>query len=67
MPMRRRLTCQCAWSRDLAVLSPAPAASDQPPNQRLQRSGAPGLTVEWLAREAEVMQVLCGWRGVARR
>ena len=38
-----------------------------PPNQRLQPAGAPGSTVGWLAREAEVVQVLCGWRAVARR
>ena len=38
-----------------------------PPNQRLQRAGAPGSIVGWLAGAREVMQVLCGWRAVARR
>jgi len=38
-----------------------------PPNQRLQPAGARGFRVGWLEREAEVVQVLCGWRGVARR
>ena len=39
----------------------------QPSNQRLQRAGAPGSTVVWLVSASEVMQVLCGWRAVARR
>lgn len=38
-----------------------------PPNQRLQRTGAPGSTVGWLDRKAEVVQVLCGRREVSRR
>jgi hypothetical protein len=38
-----------------------------PPNQRLQRAGAPGSTVAWLVSAVQVMQVLCDWRAVARR
>ena len=38
-----------------------------PPNQRLQRAGAWGSPVGWLASATEVVQVLCGWRAVARR
>ena len=38
-----------------------------PPNQRLQRTGACGSMVDWLVSAPEVMQVLCGWRAVARR
>jgi hypothetical protein len=40
---------------------------DWQPNQRLQRAGARGSCVVWLVSATEVMQVLCGWRGVARR
>jgi membrane-associated phospholipid phosphatase len=32
------------------------------PNQRLQRAGACGSTVEWPVSATEVLQVLCGWR-----
>jgi len=38
-----------------------------PPNQRLQRTGAQGSTVEWLVSATEVVLVLYGWRAVARR
>ena len=37
------------------------------PNQRLQRAGARGSTVEWLVSATEVVQVLSGRRAVARR
>jgi len=37
------------------------------PNQRLQRAGACGSMVGWLVSALEVVQVLCGWRAVARR
>ena len=43
------------------------ASRTAPSDQRLQRAGAPGSRVGWLVREAEVVQVLCGWRVVARR
>jgi hypothetical protein len=35
------------------------------PNPRLQRAGV--FSGYWLASITEVVQVLCGWRGVARR
>jgi len=41
--------------------------SRRPPNQRLQRAGARGSRVGWLVSATEVVQVLCGWRAVARR
>jgi hypothetical protein len=37
------------------------------PNQRLQRAGARGSMADWLVSATKVVQVLCGWRVVARR
>ena len=35
------------------------------PNQRLQRAGV--FSRYWLVSALQVVQVLCGWRAVARR